>query len=106
MAEKTIAKKAKKLSTDEALVEVFKVSLDYVDKSDKLYMDFLNNKVKFIMQNIDNKKEEEPLKFLKKAHKKWEMELEALENELADVYSKIGKEVELKQEFYEKLKSN
>ena len=106
MAEKTMAKKAKKLSTDEALVEVFKVSLDYVDKSDKLYMDFLNNKVKFIMQNIDNKKEEEPLKFFKKVHKKWEMELEALENELADVYSKIGKEVELKQEFYEKLKSN
>lgn len=101
-----MTKKEKKLSTDEALAEVFKVSLDYIDKTDKLYMEFLDKKSKFIMDRIALKHEEEPLKLFKKAHKKWELELDELENELGDVYLEMGKEFEARVDFYEKLKSN
>ena len=101
-----MAKKEKKLNTEEALAEVFKISLDYIDKSDKMYMDFLDKKSKFIMDRIALKHEEEPLKFFKKAHKKWELELDELEDELGNVYLEMWKEFEVQLDFYEKLKGN
>ncbi len=101
-----MAKKDKKLSAEEALVEVFKVSLDYIDKSDKLHMQFLDTRAKFLTQQIAYKEDEEPMKFFKKAHKKWEDELEKLEIELANVYKEMNDEFNYTQEFYKKLKGN
>ena len=37
-------KKEKELSSDEALIEVFKASFNYFDKTDKLNIEFLNKR--------------------------------------------------------------
>ena len=94
------------LSTDEALVEVFKSSLNYFEESSKLYMKHLSIKANFLEDQIKSKHRDEPSKFFKKTHKKWQMELEKLENDLMDVYRKIEEELSYKDDFYKKLKSN
>lgn len=96
----------KKLTSDEALVEVFKASLDYIKKTDELDLKLLNHKIEFIQQQIAFKADEEPLKIFKKAHKKWEDELEALELDLMNAYKALGDEVDFQHQFYQKLKQN
>ncbi len=96
----------KQLTSDEALVELFKASLDYSIASDKIYVDFLKQQIDFKQKLIEFKANEEPLKIFKKAHKKWEDEIDALEKELCDAYEKLGKEFFEQQEFYHKLKSS
>ena len=78
----------------------------FVTIKDKSFGEFIDKKSKFIMDRIALKHEEEPLKFFKKAHKKWELELDELEDELGNVYLEMGKEFEVQLDFYEKLKGN
>lgn len=99
-------KEKKELTADEALVKAFEVSLNYMEESDKLYMKSLNIRANFISDQIKSKYADEPPKLFKKAHKKWEEELEKLEDQLMDIYKKAGEELEFKMDFYEKLKSN
>ena len=94
------------LSTDEALAKVFKVSLNYFEESSNLYMKHLGVKADFLENQIKSKYQDEPLKFFKKAHKKWQMELEKLENDLMDVYRKIEEELAYKDDFYKQKTSN
>ena len=94
----------KRLSMDEAFVECFKASLDYCIESDRIYTEFLNNQIKFHEKLVKMKAQEEPMKIFKKAHKKWENELDELEKQLCDSYEKLGKEFSDQQEFYHKLK--
>lgn len=94
----------KKLTTDEALYKVFEASLEYSVATDKLHTDFLKKQIEFHEQLVKFKAEEEPLKIFKKAHKKWEQELDELERQLCDSYEKLGKEFTEQQEFYRKLK--
>ena len=74
---------SKKLSSDEAFVEIFKASLDYINKTDELDLKILNHKIEFLQQQIAFKEDEEPMKIFKKAHKKWEEELDDLDKEKA-----------------------
>lgn len=99
-------KKEKELSSDEALIEVFKASLNYFDKTDKLNIEFLNKRIEFIQSRIAFKEEEEPMKLFKKAHKKWEDELEELETELAEAYKTLNDEIVFQYDFYKKMKGN
>ncbi len=96
----------KQLTSDEALVKLFKASLDYSIASDKIYVDFLQHQIDYKKKLIEFKANEEPLKLFKKAHKKWEVELDELEKDLCDAYEKLGKEFSEQQEFYHKLKSS
>lgn len=97
--------KIEDLSTEEqALVNIFKVSLDYINKSDKLYLEHLSVREKNIKGMLNLKYEEEPPKFFKKTHKKWEDEIEDLENQLYDVYKKFEETIQEQHDFYEKLK--
>lgn len=96
--------KKKTLSNDEALVELFKVSLKHIKDSDELDMKYLQLKKSRIKSMISFKYDEEPLKIFKKAHKKWREELDALEQELYDFYLEAGALCEEQMEFYQKLK--
>lgn len=97
--------KIEDLSTEEqALAKIFKTSLDYINKSDKLYFKQLSIKENFIKKMLDLKYEEEPPKFLKKAHKKWEDEIDDLNNQLYDIYKKVEETVQEQHDFYEKFK--
>jgi len=96
----------KKLSTDEALAEVFRVSFDYAFKSDKLYLEHLDHRIKFLQSMIERHMESEPCKLFKNAHKKWEEELEDWEQQLADAYKNLNDEVIEQRKFIENLKSN
>lgn len=96
----------KKLSSDEAVVELFKASLDYINKTDKLDLKIIQHKIEFLQQQIAFKENEEPMKIFKKAHKKWETELESLESELMDAYESWNDEVNFQHDFYQKLKGN
>ena len=98
-------KKNKSLSSDEALVKVFEVTLDHISKTDKLDLEAISHEIKFYEQMIKLKHDEEPLKFFKSSHKKWEAELDDLESQLYRTYEEIGKEVQEQCEFYKKLKS-
>ena len=97
---------SKKLSSDEAIIEIFKASLDYINKTDELDLKFLNHKIEFLQQQIAFKENEEPMKIFKKAHKKWEEELDDLETQLMNAYKDYGDEVMFQHEFYQKLKGN
>lgn len=101
-----MGKRVKTLNTEEALVEVFKVTLDYIRKSDESYMQFLCTRAKFLNDQIHFKEDEEPLWIFKKSHKKWQDELEELHEDLYDVYKKIEEEHQLNSEFYKKLQSS
>jgi len=95
----------KELSTDEALVELFKSSLDYSIKADKLDVEFVMNQISFREELVKQKLEEEPLGFFKKAHKKWKEELNELEGQLMDSYKKLENLIEEQHEFYKNLRS-
>ena len=97
-------KKEKKLTSDEAVVELFKIGLDYDKKSYDLLMKHYDERVKFLTKMIHFKENEEPLKYNKKAHKKWEEELEDLNNQLFETYKSIEEEFQYQQDFYKKLK--
>jgi len=99
-----MTKKQNKFTEEEAFVEVFKSCLDYIHKTDELDLKIIENDIKFIQQEIKFKEDEEPLKFFKKAHNKWESELEELELKLANTYKKLNDEIVSQIEFYKKLK--
>jgi len=95
--------KNKQTTADEALVDIFKTSLDYIQKSDELELKIIDNEIKFLQQQIAFKEEREPLKIFKKAHNKWEKELDALEEKLANTYKKLNDEVVSQMEFHRKM---
>ena len=99
------SKNKKELSTEDALVETFKIMLDYSIAEDKLYMEHLNTRTKFLNHQIQFLRDSEPLKLFKSSHKKWNDELEELENQLMETYEKIGEEITEQHNFYEKLKN-
>jgi len=90
----------KKTNSNDASVELFKASLDYIKKTDELDLELLNHKIEFIQQKIAFKTNEEPIKFFKKAHKKWEDELEALELDLMNAYKVLADEVDFQHQLY------
>ena len=89
---------------DQALVKAFEIGLEAYDREDKLYMEHLGLQEKRIKTMLGWKYDEEPLKLFKKAHKKWEDEIESLENELYGVYKKMGEAFEERQAFFEQLR--
>lgn len=89
---------------DQALVKAFELGLKSIEESDKLYMKSLEFQEKRIKDMLYSKYEQEPLKLFKKSHKKWEEEIEALENELHGVYLKFEELFKENQDFYKKLK--
>ena len=96
--------KIKELSAEEqAIVDFFKTSLEYIDASDKLYIQHLSTKEKMLQEMLYFKYEEEPFTFFKKAHKKWQTEIDELENQLYDIYLKLEEIFQERQEFYKKL---
>ena len=96
----------KTMTNEEVIAKLFETTLDYSIASDKLYVDFLNTQIEFKQKLLEFKANEEPLKIFKKAHKKWEQEIDMLEKEVCDAYEKLGKEFFEQQEFYHKLKSD
>lgn len=101
-----MTKQSKKISSDEALAQCFEAMLDFSVKSDKLVLESLENRAKFLREMLDLKLESEPLKIFKSSHKEWEREVNDLETQLFHAYEEIGKEVNEQAEFFEKLKSN
>ena len=89
---------------DQALVKAFEIGLEAYDREDKLYMKHLGLQEERIKTMLGWKYDEEPLKLFKKAHKKWEDEVEKLENELYDVYKKMEEAFEDRQAFFEQLR--
>lgn len=98
-------KEKKELTSDNALVKAFEVSLNYMEESDKLYMKSLSIRADLLSKQIKSKYADEPPKLFKKMHKKWQDELDKLEDELMVIYKKVGEEIKYKMDFYEKLKS-
>jgi len=93
-------------SKEDAFVELFKSSLDYISKTNDLDIKIIENDIKILQQEIEFKKMEEPLKLFKNAHKKWEEELETLHLELSNTYKKLNEEVRYQIEFNRKLLEN
>ena len=90
-------------SEEQAIIDFFKLSLEYIDASDKLYIQHLSTKEKMLREMLYFKYEEEPFSFFKKAHQKWEMEIDDLEKQLHDIYLKFEVFFQEQQEFYKKL---
>ena len=86
-------KSTKNITDDEAYVEIFKCTLDYIKQMDDLNMKMLYHNVEFIKTQLDFHCKNEPLKLFKKSHKEWEQELEELENDLMMAYKKIEDEL-------------
>lgn len=71
----------KQLSTEEVLCEIFKSTYNYLDKTTQASIKFYENQYKMYQKLIVDHLEEEPPKFFKKLHKKWEDKLETLNND-------------------------
>ncbi len=95
----------KKMTKDEAIAQLFKSSINFFEKSDELYVEHLKIKEQRIKNNIAFKREQEPLKIFKNAHKKWEIEMEEAEKELFDFYEQVANFKLEQLEFYESLKA-
>ena len=89
---------------DQALVKAFELGLKSIEESDRLYMKSLDMQEKRIRNMLYSKYDQEPLKLFKKSHKKWEDEINNLENQLHEVYLKVEELMKENQEFYKKLK--
>ena len=90
-------------SEEQAIISLFKFSLEYIDASDKLYIQHLSTKEKMLREMLYFKYEEEHLTIFRKAHKKWETEIDDLEKQLYDIYLKFEVFFQEQQEFYKKL---
>ena len=95
----------KELSNNDALFELFKSSLEFNVKSDKLDIEAIQHEISYHEQLVKWKLEEEPISFFKKAHKKWKEELDELETQLLDSYKKLERTIEEQHNFYNKLRS-
>ena len=71
----------KTLSTKEAFNEVYKTLYKSVDQCTKSFMEFYENQCKMYEDLIESHLKDEPPKFFKKLHKKWEDKLIELNNE-------------------------
>ncbi len=95
----------KELSNNDALFELFKSSLDFTIKSDKLDIEAIQHEISYHEQLVKWKLEEEPISFFKKAHNKWKAELDELENQLANSYKKLESTLKEQHDFYNQLRS-
>ena len=78
---------AKTLTTEEAFCEIFKTTYEYLDKTTKLTIDFYEKQYKRYEKQIVDHLEEEPPKFFKKTHKKWQDELDSLNDSRDKAFS-------------------
>lgn len=65
-------------SSEKTLYELFKINYNYLNESTYLFIKFYENQYKIYEKLIINHLEEEPLKFFKTKHNKWEEELNTL----------------------------
>jgi len=77
----------KTLSTEEAFCEICKSTYNYLDKTTKITIEFYENQYKRYEKEIIYHLEEEPPKFFKKAHKKWQEELDSLKSSHDEAFS-------------------
>lgn len=76
----------KKLTTEEAFCEIYKTLYKSLENTTQATIKFYENEYKMYEELIVNHLEDEPPKFLKKTHKKWEDKLEELTNEHDEAY--------------------
>lgn len=74
-------KKKNELSVEEAFVKLYVTNLKYVHEGTLLSIKFYENKCNKLINEIDNLKDEEPLKIFKKSHQKWEAKLKQLQKD-------------------------
>lgn len=67
-----------KLTSEEALCELLKINYNYLNESTNLSIKFYENQYKMYEHLICNHLQDEPLKFFKTKHNKWQDELKNL----------------------------
>ena len=82
----------KSMTKDEAIAELFKTQFNYCYKSTNNFIEFYENKKKRLIHQIENHTEVEPCKIFKKAHKKWQDELDELNKDLEDTFDILMEE--------------
>ena len=78
---------------DNVALKIVDLMLCHSKEESKLYLEFLSNKIKFREHSLKSLRDDEPCKIFKKKHKDWEMKVEALENEIMDIYKQYGNEI-------------
>lgn len=84
----------KKLSTEEALGELFVSTYKYLDETTKSTITFYENQYKMYQRYIVEHLEEEPPKLFKKAHLKWKKKLDDLNEKYDEYFSNYLEECE------------
>lgn len=72
--------------------KVIDVCLLYSAKESEFFMNMINTKIKFLKKQLEWKYDMEPLRIFKKKHKRWEDEIDDLENQLSRAYIDLGEE--------------
>ena len=93
-------------NSDDSLVEIFKILLDYNAETDKLVLKSINNRIDQLKSELSFKLNQEPLKIFKKKYNKWKKEVEKLDQQLFETYKEYEKEFLNQMNFYEKLKNS
>lgn len=84
--------KIKKLTTDEALVQIFGASYKFIFDNTKLFISFYEIKYKRLQRELIDHEESEPLKIFKKRHEEWESKSEQLKVELETTFNNLMEE--------------
>lgn len=82
----------KNINKDELISKLFKLQFDYCYKNTNEFIEFYENKKNRLIRQIYDHSKEEPCKFLKKTHKKWQDELDLLNKDLDDTFNKLTEE--------------
>lgn len=85
-------KKDKDVSTEELFAKLCVSTAKYLQDSTFLFAEMYDNQYKMYTNLLINHCENEPFKFLKKAHKRWEEEKEELEQKKESAFGKYMKE--------------
>lgn len=82
----------KSMNKDELIINLFKTQFDYCYKNTNGFITFYESKKNRLICQIYEHTKEEPCKFFKKTHKKWQDELDSLNKDLDDTYDKLMEE--------------
>ena len=78
---------------DNVALKLVDLMLCHSKEESKNYLEFLSTKIKFREQSLKSLRDDEPCKLFKKKHEEWQMKVEALENEIMDIYKQYGNEI-------------
>lgn len=87
------------------LMKIFKTLLAYSTELDKQYFELLTIKITHLENMFKLKKCEEPIRFLKEKHKKWQEEIDLISKKIYDTYETIGDEIHEQIDFQNKIKT-